>query len=321
LAGRGEINRFGVRYGRRFLVLGLLIFAVLLGVLYRGEGTQIRSFINRADALFRSGSERKEPIIDAGPAARVKIQTRTQEPGPASNKKEEKNEDGARALVSEPTRTDKDELANLLMGITSRESRSGAMKTALALWSPRVEINPYLEGMKDDQAYFRLIAKQNGLLIHRLEGGWDLLEKLNIPAILEFRMRDGQGPRYLSFSHMEEGAITLGGMKEDTSIRVLSEDVQSHWSKVSYVLWKDYLDYPGTIPKRASSESVIALKMLLQEIGFKDIELSPFYDEKTRGAVMAVQEKHGIHVDGIVGPLTKILLYKEKVHLKKRRTF
>jgi len=118
---------------------------------------------------------------------------------------------------------------------------------------------------------------------------------------------------------MEEGRIVLGGVKGSGVIHAPSQDVQSLWSKVSYVLWKDFLDYPGSIPIGASKESIIALKMLLQDIGFKDIEISPFYDEKTKGAVMAMQEKHGIRVDGIVGPLTKIVLYKEKSSLKMPR--
>jgi general secretion pathway protein A len=56
--------------------------------------------------------------------------------------------------------------------------------------------------------------------------------------------------------------------------------------------------------------------MLLQDIGFADIEITPYYDEKTREAVRAVQEKHGIRVDGVVGPLTKMILYQEKKALK-----
>jgi general secretion pathway protein A len=314
LASRGEINRSRIRFGRKPVVLTVLVFAALLAVLYRGEGTYIRSYIDRLPAILQAGNKQK-PIIEAEPAVK-EIPTRTQESVPASKTKEAEKQDVASAPISEPLTADKDNLGNLLMSNTRRESRSEAMKAALALWFPLAEINPYLEGLDDDQAYFRLVARQNGLLIHRLEGGWSLLEKLNIPVVLELRASEGQEPRYLSLSHIEEEAITLGGLKENTSLRIRPEDVQSYWTKVSYVLWKDYLDYPGTIPMGASRESVIALKMLLQDIGFKDLEISPFYDEKTRGAVMAVQEKHGIRVDGVVGPLTKIVLYKEKVSLK-----
>ena len=52
--------------------------------------------------------------------------------------------------------------------------------------------------------------------------------------------------------------------------------------------------------------------MLMQDIGFKDIEISPFYDEQTEEAVKKIQKKYGISVDGLVGSTTKIVLYNEK---------
>jgi general secretion pathway protein A len=36
------------------------------------------------------------------------------------------------------------------------------------------------------------------------------------------------------------------------------------------------------------------------------------YDEFTQNAVESIQAKYGIPVDGYVGPLTKIILYREK---------
>ena len=265
------------------------------------------------------------------------IQTKTPEPpSPAPEKKEpqglkepqaarERQVAKAPSVVkepqsvkktAEPTLTSGEELAAFLAGVTGADSRSEAMKAALTLWSPGAVVNPFLEGLEDDQAYFRLAAKQNGLQVHRMEGEWELLERLNIPVIIEFRPEGLQGPRYLSLTRVEEGGMVLSGVKGNSPMKARLEDVKSQWSKVSYILWKDFLDYPGTIPFRASREAIIALKMLLQEIGFGDIEITPYYDEKTKGAVMAIQEKNGIRVDGIVGPLTKIVLYKEKISSK-----
>jgi general secretion pathway protein A len=52
--------------------------------------------------------------------------------------------------------------------------------------------------------------------------------------------------------------------------------------------------------------------MLLQDIGFKNIEITPYYDEAVKDAVEAVQKRNGVEVDGLVGPITKIVLYNEK---------
>jgi general secretion pathway protein A len=59
-------------------------------------------------------------------------------------------------------------------------------------------------------------------------------------------------------------------------------------------------------------DSVITLKLLLQDLGFKNVTIDDQYDNFTQEAVEAIQAKYGIPVDGYVGPLTKIVLYKEK---------
>jgi general secretion pathway protein A len=309
LASRGEINRFRVRPRKRVLVPAALVCAGLLGVLYLPGRIELPSFLRAEKAILRSGNGAKttevsqaSPTENPRPAQEALV-------SPATSEKEEP------PPLPAPEWTAREDLGGLLAGSTRAQSRSGAMRSALSRWSAGAQVNPYLEGLEDDQAYFRLAARQNGLLVYRLEGEWGFLEKLNIPAVLAFDVRDGGGPRYLSLIRMEGGGVTLGGVKAGEDIRVRLEDVQPWWARVSYVLWKDFLDYPGTIPMGASRESIIALKMLLQDIGFHDVEINAFYDEKTRGAVMAVQEKHGIRVDGIVGPLTKIVLYKEKSSL------
>jgi general secretion pathway protein A len=54
------------------------------------------------------------------------------------------------------------------------------------------------------------------------------------------------------------------------------------------------------------------LKLLLKEIGFDRIPINTEYDAATRDVVEELQHKYGIPVDGFVGPLTKIVLYREK---------
>ena len=55
----------------------------------------------------------------------------------------------------------------------------------------------------------------------------------------------------------------------------------------------------------------MTLKMILRDIGYGDIYLNPVFDDPTRTAVRQVQARHGLPVDGYVGPLTKIALYNE----------
>jgi len=51
--------------------------------------------------------------------------------------------------------------------------------------------------------------------------------------------------------------------------------------------------------------------MHIRDMGYESVDISPFYDEQTRDAVKMVQQKHGLEEDGLVGPLTKIVLYNE----------
>jgi general secretion pathway protein A len=55
--------------------------------------------------------------------------------------------------------------------------------------------------------------------------------------------------------------------------------------------------------------------MFMYELGYKDLDITPIFDDKTERAIKQVQRIHGIQVDGVVGPLTKIALYNEKAAL------
>ena len=76
--------------------------------------------------------------------------------------------------------------------------------------------------------------------------------------------------------------------------------------------WKNFHSIWGTIPAQSYKDSVITLKLLLQDLGFSNVTIDDQYDDFTQKAVEAIQAKYGIPVDGYVGPLTKIVLYKEK---------
>ena len=54
------------------------------------------------------------------------------------------------------------------------------------------------------------------------------------------------------------------------------------------------------------------LKMMLRDIGYTEVELTPEFDKQTQAIIKDIQQRNGIIADGFVGPLTKIVLYKEK---------
>ncbi|MBN1101934.1 MAG: peptidoglycan-binding protein, partial [Deltaproteobacteria bacterium] len=313
LANRGDIKRIGLRQGRKGLLYALLLLVCLaLIVFYRPGELNIGTLFRTAEkeVVPETKGKKTETEEPPKPVARQE-KPREEETSPPPAPKE-----ASAQKAAEPAPVDAADLGSLLGAMTGRSSRSPAIRAAVGSWVPDAGINPYLDGLDDDQVFFRLAAKQNGLLVYRHDGDWGLLEKLDLPAVLEFRLRGSQGPRYLTLRRIDEKGMTLTGAEKGEAVRVQPDQVRAHWAKVAFIPWKDFLDYPGVIPFNAPRESIITLKMLLQDIGFNDIEISPFYDERTRDAVKTVQQKHGIRVDGIVGPLTKMVLYKEKKALK-----
>jgi general secretion pathway protein A len=94
-------------------------------------------------------------------------------------------------------------------------------------------------------------------------------------------------------------------------IQVTESDLSKYWTGIFYIIWKNFYNYSGIIPISTTIDSILTLKMHLREIGYREIVMSPFYDESAEKAVIEIQKKYGLVEDGIVGPLTRIVLYNE----------
>ncbi len=207
-------------------------------------------------------------------------------------------------------------LAAYLMNMDGRRSRQPALTHAMNLWKTSTEVTPYLQGIDNDQSYFRLSAKSSGLFIHRIETDIDFLKKLNLPAILEFYPPGSPSPGYFTLSQINGDKIILQGRDETEWIVTNLEELEFYWSGVAYLPWKNFHSIWGTIPVQTYKDSVVTLKLLLQDLGFKDVAINDKYDRLAQDAVKSIQAKYGVPVDGYVGPLTKIILYKEKNSLE-----
>ena len=162
-------------------------------------------------------------------------------------------------------------LAAYLMNMDGRHSRQPALTHAMNLWKTSTEFTPYLQGIDDDQSYFRLSAKSSGLFIHRIETDIDFLKKLNLPAILEFYPPGSPSPGYFTLSQINGDKIILQGRDETEWIVTNLEELEFYWSGVAYLPWKNFHSIWGTIPVQTYKDSVVTLKLLLQDLGFKEI--------------------------------------------------
>jgi general secretion pathway protein A len=199
------------------------------------------------------------------------------------------------------------------LGPDTQTSRYTALRQAMQLWQTTLEIYPSLNDISDDQDFFRLAVKRSGFLIYRMDNATiDLLQRVNLPAILEFVADGNEAPRYMTLGKINGQKILFAGTPDGQWVETTREEVQRLWSGVAFIPWKNYLSIWGTIPSQSFKDSVISLKLLLKEIGFSNLQLNEDYDELTQRAIEAIQAKYGIPVDGFVGPLTKIILYREK---------
>lgn len=199
-----------------------------------------------------------------------------------------------------------------LENLTDRTSRLTALKSTASLWNDTAVVNPTVNNLDNNPEFFQLAAAHNGFRMLALNGEWALIEKLNLPAVLEFLPPGASSPRYLTLAGLNENQIILNGGEAAEIITVTAEEMNTYWTGNAYILWKDFFNFTGEIPGDAPKESVFTLKMLLRDIGFTELRLDQEYDDATREVVKKFQERYGIKVDGIVGARTKIALYNEK---------
>jgi len=320
LTARGDVKQLKVqRRTRLSLSMGVLI-GVFVAVLYLASLLLIihRSVDLKINSLIESGEiERPKVIQKVDPVNRPQPGADALAVPQGSFGDSWQAEEGSAAPKTRPQVAPLvvSDLGGVLAKVNRRSSRALAMKAMIELWSETPNNSPLLNDMDDDQSFFRVVARQNGLFIQRLEGDLDSILKFNLPAILEFYLEGGGSPRYLTLAKInEEDTVLLGGPMEE-SIQVDRDQLSSYWSRVAYVAWRDFLNLPATLSVQNSGDSVLTLKILMHDLGYKDMDITPSYDEETAKAIKAVQRKHGIPVDGVVGPLTKMALYNEKAAL------
>lgn len=321
LAARGDVKRLTLQRRKRLslsmgVILGVFVAVLYLAslflIIHRSVDLKIASLVESGEIDRPKVTQKVDPIKKPQPGGGGAFAMTQEDPGLSQEGVEGGAGPKSRQQFSPMAVSD---LGAVLAKVNRRSSRALAMKALIDLWSGTPEDSPLLNDMEDDQAFFKVAARQNGLLIQRVEGDFDFLLKLNVPAVLEFYLQGGGTPRYLTLAKTnEEDAVLLGGTVEE-GIQVDREQLTSHWSRVAFVAWKDFLNLPGTLSFQNSGDAVLTLKMFMHDLGYKELEITPTYDDKTARAIKQVQRRHGILVDGVVGPLTKIALYNEKTAL------
>jgi general secretion pathway protein A len=305
---RGRVPARGLMDGRRALAVFVIACGVATAIVYHKPLIEVVKGPQRNQpATLASGP----PAADASAAAAASLSSVEAEAAPsAAGKTLAVQTPSVRPANTAGPGAGSSSLAGQLKQLDGRASRLTALRDAIGAWGATVESKPYLEAIDDDSTFFNLSAKAAGFFVQRIEADVELMRSLNMPAVLEFRSGAKRPAVYLALSGTTDAGLVLKGTGAAPLIAAAGE-VQQSWSGVAYIPWKNFLSIEGTIPGSAPPDSVVALKMLLRDLGHRNLPLSREFDSATQKTIEQIQGKYGLPVDGVVGPLTKIVLYRE----------
>ena len=254
------------------------------------------------------------------PSSEVRVKIEPADAGAADNAKpvppsvwEERDPSAETNVTAAPTALPETviPLEELVAAFRETDTRRQALAAVLQQWGLEPQGDMDLAGV-EDQTYFELIAERHGLLIHTVKDDLDELARLDLPAIIQLDLPQIDGKYYAGLIGIREGRYLLASYDIGVYAQVETDELERFWGGIAMVPWKNYLGYRGVIPDGAPRASVVVLKQLLWELGHSHLIINDDYDAPTRNAVREIQAKHGLVVDGLVGDLTKIVLYKEK---------
>jgi general secretion pathway protein A len=152
------------------------------------------------------------------------------------------------------------------------------------------------------------VAMRRGLLDVGLTGNRSMLRLLDLPALLTLRLPGSATPRFAALLGMDgtHAVLSIGGATTTVELAALDPI----WSGQAHILWRDFDGIGANLSRGARGVVVTRLQQLLQRAGAYHPRPTGVFDAETRTAVVAFQHANHLAEDGIVGPLTRIVLYR-----------
>ena len=193
------------------------------------------------------------------------------------------------------------------------------MEEILKLWFPAAEIDIKQNRIDTNRLFFQEAAQKYGLQVQPVatESDLALIQSLNLPAIFTFYLPGHTWPKYLAVASLDKEKIYFIAGEQNQTVSVNRDMFLQYWSGEAYIFWKNFKEINGMITGRSNGHDVKTLKSLLLQLGYEHILLTEKYDKDTMKIIKDIQAKYGFHVDGLVGPLTKIVLYNESPEFAK----
>jgi general secretion pathway protein A len=200
------------------------------------------------------------------------------------------------------------DLQSFIAGMDPVASRLNALVYLLALWQQPSPHPNQFPAMVDDATYYQIAALQYGLQLLVVKKDRDLVRRLNLPAIVTFAQSPSQPFVYLTLVGAREQNWLMTDGVTDHIIEVDSTGLDQVIAGPVYIFWNNLLATDAIISHGAPVEAINGLKRLLRLSGFNLISNGPNFDPFTQQAVVEFQKRNNVQADGLVGPITKILL-------------
>jgi general secretion pathway protein A len=247
-----------------------------------------------------------EPILTFPPVESVKEVTpplaKTEPPQPPE------------PVLTKTISIEKVEALQILPFIKETATREMTLLHIASLWNSElmVHLNPLTQQIESNIQFFKIAAAQNNLQMMYIENDPALIRTFNLPVILGFALPGDPVKYFLGIEAItpedEYVLFPEGGKKYKIGLKELLPYLVGDM----YIAWKDNFGYDRVISNVSSKDSIMSLKLLLSEIGFPLVDKTSVYDGPVEHAIKQIQQKYGLGVDGLVGPLTKMVLFNEK---------
>ncbi len=191
------------------------------------------------------------------------------------------------------------------------KSRKESAAILLTMWQqPRPNVN-LIPSEVDDDSFFDIAARQYGLRNYSVPGNWNLVNRINLPAIVSLRHPNQNKRVYLCMVGRKDGILQLRDRIGGQLVESTYESLKPYLDGPVNIFWKNITGFDMIIGFGSDDRAVMMVKNLLRRIGYNHISLSPEFDADTRKAIRHFQASHDLTVDGLVGPVTKIMLLRE----------
>lgn len=298
LSARRQGRRPSPSTAEKFLLPGLIVLVIGLVIFYR----QIR---------FPSFSSPRLAVQSAQQGTGTPVNPPFSTPSPAMDTLQTVVP-GIKEKVGPGPIRNQETVQHYLAENSPTATRETALGRVISIWrqAPSTAISSMISQIQADQDFFKIGAMEQGLEVIRLKKDFSLIKALNLPVILPFILPDRETKGYLLVSAItEENDWIITAGEAPDACRTSPEALAPFLTGTAYLPFRETPGLSGIISKHSPGPQIINLKLLLRAIGFINIDLNADYDDPVRQAIIKIQSENKITVDGLAGPITRILLY------------